>query len=424
MVQTRRTIDLTSLKSVSPIKNDQEDLSDIILSLSKCRPKRIIGREQELLKIEAFLLKCLKTKSGCLTLQGNPGTGKTILTQHAFSNFKNDYQMIYINCLQNCKISQIFEIIMKHFKKKVKKRVRVLVERQSSMKMDSYISKICNILRDQQHVTFLIFDEIDQLKDKNYEKLYKIFQLLSVNNLAIIGICNSLNFGQDVLPNIIHLYLNQEAECITFKPYTSNQIHDIIVDRIYMTKKFEKIDKSAIELCARKISASAGDIRNALDLCSNALMWLESDTSIEGFMDTLQYCSKRKSVGPMAIMSTLNKTTQNTLLRDSRLKLPLVQKLAITSYLMLSRKLKLKNIALSKIYQKYRNICKLQGIRPIVLSDFAYSCELLESQSIFSLSKSSEPTMKKIKLLLNEKEATNSLEDAALVTLALHSSSL
>nr|KAG5713468.1 hypothetical protein BaRGS_025016 [Batillaria attramentaria] len=119
----------------------------------------------------------------------------------------------------------------------------------------------------------LVLDEIDQLDSKNQDVLYRIFEWPYLNNskLILIGVANALDLTDRILPR-----LQAKPHCrpvlLHFAPYTRDQITAIITNRLTQCKDGDAvIENSAIQFCARKVSAVAGDMRKALDVCRRAV---------------------------------------------------------------------------------------------------------------------------------------------------------
>jgi Cdc6-like AAA superfamily ATPase len=121
---------------------------------------------------------------------------------------------------------------------------------------------------------------------------------------------------------------------LLFPPYSKEQIVDIIKERL---TDCHVIDETAIQLCARKISSSSGDIRKALDICSKAIEMVQSS---DGAIVTINIMSKAFD----EVYQAINKdTVMNTM--------PLHQKLiACAIVLCIREKSNNKEIPLIKVH--------------------------------------------------------------------------
>lgn len=140
----------------------------------------------------------------------------------------------------------------------------------------------------------VILDEIDSLITRDQDVLYKIFEWASLpaSRLVLIGIANALDLTDRILPRL--RAKNCEPQLLNFNPYQVSEISSIIKDRLFSLiddpenpfgpapKPAEGavpplIQPNAIELCARKVAASMGDLRTALDVCRQAVELAEMD---------------------------------------------------------------------------------------------------------------------------------------------------
>lgn len=140
----------------------------------------------------------------------------------------------------------------------------------------------------------MILDEIDSLITRDQDVLYKIFEWASLptSRLVLIGIANALDLTDRILPRL--RAKNCEPQLLNFNPYQVSEISSIIKDRLFSLIEDPEnpfgpapkpsegavpplIQVNAIELCARKVAASMGDLRTALDVCRQAIELAEMD---------------------------------------------------------------------------------------------------------------------------------------------------
>jgi len=131
----------------------------------------------------------------------------------------------------------------------------------------------------------LVLDEIDQIETsiKQTTDLYKIFEwpFLKNSKLILIGIANSLDFTDRILPRL-ELKPECKPKIVNFTPYSKEDIISIVKDRLSSVTEANGnqpiIEDRALSLCATKVAASNGDIRKVLDICRyvNNLIFFES----------------------------------------------------------------------------------------------------------------------------------------------------
>ena len=123
------------------------------------------------------------------------------------------------------------------------------------------------------------------------------------------------------------------------------------------------LDAGAIQLCARKVAAVAGDIRKALDVCRRAIEMVESDVKRQQVLAAVTPMSPRKhapaaapkpvlkKIGVAHILKTINEVygAHASVQASSKQTLPLQQKLAICSLILSLKKCKSKEVVLGKV---------------------------------------------------------------------------
>ena len=118
----------------------------------------------------------------------------------------------------------------------------------------------------------LVLDEIDSLVSRNVNFLYKLFEWPNSSSLILIAISNSVDLTNRFLPLLRNKQI--EPNFINFVPYKETQLHQILMERIAAAnaQAHEKdnalriFDSKAVELCARKVAATTGDVRQALEI--------------------------------------------------------------------------------------------------------------------------------------------------------------
>ncbi|CAC5414696.1 CDC6 [Mytilus coruscus] len=225
----------------------------------------------------------------------------------------------------------------------------------------------------------MVLDEIDQLDSKNQEILYTIFEWPSLqkSRLVLIGIANALDLTDRILPRL-QARPNCKPQLLNFAPYSKDQIANIIKDRL---KKIEEqglavMEPSAIQFCARKISAVAGDMRKALDVCRRAV--------------------------------ELRNMNQDSI--------PLQQKLIVCTLLLMVKQGKMKEVTMGKVHDTYSKICKKRQMATVDYTEYQGICNLLETRGIMGIKKIKDGRLAKIVLKLDERELDHTLQDKILMS--------
>ncbi|KAJ6226072.1 cell division control protein [Anaeramoeba flamelloides] len=190
------------------------------------------------------------------------------------------------------------------------------------MKEKSQIEKIEFFLKKlkEKVLIVVILDEIDYLVTKNkLNTLYQLFELANseiTNQFVVIGIANALDLTDRVLPYLTLRGI--QPSVLGFKPYTIKQTTKILNQRLTLQSENSQglsISEEAIEFCARKNAKFTGDIREALDICQDAIK--------------VGYEKGEKIISLQTMIHVLNKyysSTKSKIIEN----LPLQQKFLIT----------------------------------------------------------------------------------------------
>uniref|UniRef100_A0A8C2QXN3 Cell division control protein n=1 Tax=Capra hircus TaxID=9925 RepID=A0A8C2QXN3_CAPHI len=359
--------------------------------LSTAVPDQLPAREKEMDVIRNFLREhiCGK-KAGSLYLSGAPGTGKTA-------------------CLSR---------ILQDLKKELRVSPHQTDWRVKKVNMDPHCFFLCSVL---------VLDEMDQLDSRGQDVLYTLFEWpwLSNSRLVLIGIANTLDLTDRILPRL-QAREKCKPQLLNFPPYTKNQIATILQDRLNQVSAFndQVLDNAAIQFCARKVSAVSGDVRKALDICRRAIEIVESDVKSQTILKPLSECKSLseslvpKRVGVIHVSQVISEVDGNrmTLSREgAQDSFPLQQKILVCSLLLLTRRLKIKEVTLGKLHEAYSNVCRKQQVAAVAQSECLSLSGLLEARGIFGLKKNKETRFTKVSLKIEEKEIEHALKDKALV---------
>lgn len=397
-------------------------------------PDQLVGREVEIQKISDFVATHVSTqKAGSLYISGAPGTGKSACLMKVLNNDKvteassGKSIVISVNCMSMRNSTAIYTKIATELGAKPSKCKTA----RTAMK---YLE---SALTSGGRSVILLLDEMDQLDSKNQEVLYTIFEWPALDNsrLLLIGIANALDLTDRILPR-----LQARSICrptlINFKPYTKDQIVAILEARILQTsKKGERvIDPMAVQFCARKVAAVAGDARKALDVCRRAVEVIETDVMSQHVlspskMDKGSDSVPLKKVGLAQISGVISGVYESSISSRKPLSahdtgkeeesFPLQQKLAVCTLILLSRHTKCKEVTLGKLHEAYSKICKKRQVTAVGQSEFLTLMQLIETRGIVYTKTTKQIRLMKISLALQEKDVEYALQDKTLLSAIL-----
>ncbi|KAM3194713.1 hypothetical protein ACQJBY_071011 [Aegilops geniculata] len=152
------------------------------------------------------------------------------------------------------------------------------------------------------------FIEINGLKLASPENIYKVlYNILDWptkpnSNLVIIGIANTMDLPEKLLPRISS---RMGIQRLCFGPYNYRQLQEIITSRLKGINAFED---QAIEFASRKVAAMSGDARRALEICRRAAEF--ADYRVKQFQQVEQTSSSANTGNGFVCMGDIEDAIQ------------------------------------------------------------------------------------------------------------------
>ncbi|XP_033629560.1 cell division control protein 6 homolog [Asterias rubens] len=391
-------------------------------------PDRLLCRDKELNTITSFLKTHLTLeKPGSLYISGAPGTGKTACLSQVLKKqqkLTSKAKVVFVNCMSVRQSQGIYTKIL----------TEVTGRDQGKLSAKEAARKLQKLLTTSGPMVVLVLDEIDHLDSKGQEVLYTMFEWpsLAMSRLILIGIANALDLTDRILPRL-QARPKCRPELLHFCPYSKDQIATILVDRVnHGCENGSVVEPVALQLCARKVAAVAGDIRKALDVCRRAVEIVECDVKSQLLFSSRSPVKSHgvetnlptvKKVGIKQVSSVISEVYGSRLVTSASQAptFPLQQKLMICTVLLMVRGGRLKEITLGKCHEKYSKLCRDRQMPAVEQSEFLSLCQLVESRGLIGLKTSKETRQSKICLKLNEKEVEQALQDKVLLSSILQS---
>ena len=365
-------------------------------------PSHLLCRERQLDIMSKWLDSYLVAgKPGSMYVSGAPGTGKTATLTHLLNTKTVDYKSIFINCMVLKSSITIYKEVAKQLAPKM-----IPKSEKDTLKV------IEDAITTAKTMTLLVLDEVDQLDSKNQAVLYTIFEwpALHSSTLALVGIGNSLDLFQRVLPRV-HASPAYKPTLLSYSPYTKQQIISILTARLQEGGSAHPvITPRAIAFLAGKISSLNGDIRKALDVCRRALELAETLAKKQTFLKPMtprglaspnqsprKWYKNTKMLPQMEqidipqIMKVVNHVYGSQVTASLGTKgegLPIKQKVLIATLLLMVKKGRSKVVTLGKLAETYTKILKMRSfeaehesacVGKIYSIYFWYNCYLLFS---------------------------------------------
>ncbi|ONK59756.1 uncharacterized protein A4U43_C08F10220 [Asparagus officinalis] len=232
-------------------------------------PKSLPCRNKEMDEITSFIKGAICDEQcfgRCLYIHGVPGTGKTMSVLAVMRSLRSEvdagrmkpYCFVEINGLKLASPENIYKVIYEALtgnRVGWKKALNCLNERFSDGN---------RVGKNQPCV--LLIDELDLLLTRNQSVLYNVLDWPTKprSNLIIIGIANTMDLPEKLLPRISS---RMGIQRLCFGPYNYHQLQEIISTRL---KGIDAFQDQAIEFASRKVAAMSGDARRALEICRRA----------------------------------------------------------------------------------------------------------------------------------------------------------
>uniref|UniRef100_A0A3B5AK22 Cell division control protein n=1 Tax=Stegastes partitus TaxID=144197 RepID=A0A3B5AK22_9TELE len=367
-------------------------------------PERLLSREAERASIRSFLRdKVLQRLPSSLYISGAPGTGKTACLNCVLQDMKaelSSVQTVVVNCMSLRSSHAIFPLLA------------------DKLRASGGQNGLQRFLTAPGPAVLVVLDEMDQLDSKAQDVLYTIFEwpYLPKSRLCLIGIANALDLTDRILPRL-QARPHCRPQLLHFPPYSRQELTAIVQDRLAQASAEGILDASAVQFCARKVSAVSGDARKALDICRRAVEIVESDERKKTADPNSEAKASRVSLPQVArVLSEVygDRMASQSGGSDGE-SFPLQQKLLVCCLLLLIRNGKSKEIVLGKLHEVYSRLCAQRQVSAVGQAECLSLCSLLESRGIFSLKKAKEARLTKVFLKIEEKDVENALKDRTLL---------
>ncbi|CAF1270315.1 unnamed protein product [Rotaria sordida] len=369
--------------------------------------RQICGREEERRLIQQFCAQKLSNSNDengdinnpCLYIYGAPGTGKTAVVTSITNTFaeENRFKVIFLNCMSTDLVRDVLEHILEQLNCKTK----LTIKNMWSLSI-SYVNKF--------HLPILlILDEIDGLLSSNdMENVYKLLEWPhQSSNLLMIGIANSLDFTDRLLPRL-QLKPEHKPYLLRFLPYNREQMLSIVNDRL---GSIELFDRNALMLCASKIASTTGDLRTVFDVCRQS-------------MELATNSPTKVNVGVTQMIEVFNNNIQNTNSSDhiQTKSLPTFEKLLLCSLIVCMRANKKRVCTRAKLLMVFHDLCAKHKLPSTDGLEFEGLIDALETNGLVKIvrSKSKIKQDDQIHGKVEESILIDALQDQTLLGMVLH----
>ncbi|KAI9595307.1 P-loop containing nucleoside triphosphate hydrolase protein [Syncephalis fuscata] len=364
-----------------------------------------------------------RVEERALYISGQPGTGKTALLTEIVKEMDQEMttttkqqgmRKIYLNCMSLVDPKDVYRRLLESLPNSCV---------GNGISLDDPVQAMRQIVLGERRKTLIvvILDEIDHLLTKDQNVLYRLFEWAAQPNahLVLVGIANALDLTERFLPLLCAK--NCEPQLLNFNPYSVNDIIGILNERLQeatqstdktATEKSDKsllIQRTAIELCARKVASATGDLRKAMDVFRQAIELAEHDYMTK--QRAAQSSASTKSSTPLKAIATPQPSVSAPVSVSAPLAEPrpsvtvshmlkvlsgvfgsasvqvirtigFQQKLVLGAFLRLSEAHRRRDATVGQLFDAYLSLCQSQkAITPVTRSEFYDLLGMLEASN-------------------------------------------
>jgi len=314
-------------------------------------PDRILHRDgQQELVTQSLIPLYQKSIPPNLLVYGKPGTGKTLVVKKVLKQIqnrvdKNAYQIkiVFTNAKDQSNLYNVLVDLGRQLGLKSKKTTDDKLWLPSTgLSISEVFNRILYTIEKNKTNTVFVIDEIDHLAklvDKTGKDiLYSITRAnlkLKNGSLSLVGISNDVSFKDQLDPRVISTLSEEE---IVFPAYNTNEIKEILEDRIPLAFDENIVTQGALNLCASMACKQHGDARRAIKLLNVAgkTAELNQDNSITD--EHVRLAAQRIEI---------DKESQQ------------LNAFSLHEKLLVITIMKTPNISTGDIYSAYKSLCKI-----------------------------------------------------------------
>jgi cell division control protein 6 len=313
-------------------------------------PNRILHRDkQQELVTQSLIPLYQKSIPPNLLVYGKPGTGKTLVIKKVLKQIQNrvDKNSYHIKiAITNAKDqSNLYNVLVDLGRQLGLKSKKTSDDKlwlpNTGLSISEVFNRILYSIEKNKTNTVFVIDEIDHLAklvDKTGKDiLYSITRAnlkLKNGSLSLVGVSNDVRFKEELDPRVISTLSEEE---IVFPAYETNEIKEILEDRIPMAFEENVVSTGALNLCASMACKQHGDARRAIKLLNVAAKTAELNQANSITDDHVRLASERIEV---------DKESQQ------------LDAFSLHEKLLVITIMKSPNISTGDVYSAYKSLCK------------------------------------------------------------------
>lgn len=331
-------------------------------------PNHLPHRENEIKYIgEVIAPLLLHNKASNLFVYGKPGTGKTAVVRFVLNTLSKKANELKANikCVMvNSRIEGSEYRILASISHQIGLPIPF-----TGLATAEVFRRIVNYVKGNNLYLLIALDEIDAIVKKDGENLLyelsRINENFSSHRVSFIGISNEITFKQVLDPRILSTLSEEE---LVFKPYTSDELFDILSERAREAFFDGVCSPSVIKYIAALSASEHGDARRALDLLRVAAETAERDN--------------KPVITEECVQEALKKIERDQVSEVIK-TLPIQSKILLISILNNLRNPRAQHTS-GEIYAEYRNLVMNIGLESLTDRRLSSLLNELESAGIIS----------------------------------------
>ena len=313
-------------------------------------PSTLPHREDQIERLGSILAPSLsKDRVSNLFAYGKTGTGKTIVTRFVLERLQRkamEHERPLVVSYVNCRLSGTNYRVLADLCRTLGRDVPF-----TGLAVGELLDRLKDALQARRAAFLVVLDEIDALVKRNEDdsllyELTRIHEKLTDGWIGIIGISNDLHFKDFLDPRVISSLGEEE---LVFKPYTAEELYDILRQRSEIAFRTGTIEEGTLRLCAALAAGEHGDARRALDLLRVAGEIGEREHS--------------KQVLERHVKEAQQKVEQDRVV-EVLSSLPLHSRVLLISVVHLER-VRVESSGTGDVYEVYRELCGAGAVEPL-----------------------------------------------------------
>lgn len=230
-------------------------------------PASLPHRDEQIRRLGSVLAPALsKERVSNLFAYGKTGTGKTIVAKFVLDRLQKkarDHGRAVDTSYVNCRLAGTNYRVIADLCRALGQDVPF-----TGLAVGELFDRLREALQSRGSAFLVVLDEIDALVKRSEDdsllyELTRINERLDGGWIGVIGISNDLHFKDFLDPRVLSSLGEEE---LVFKPYSSEELYDILKGRAELAFQAGVLEDGALRLCAALAAGEHGDARRALDL--------------------------------------------------------------------------------------------------------------------------------------------------------------